>query len=228
MNDRHAPDERGGSTGSPRTEIRPRPLGLSDDAFAQKRPLRGLITKSEVRAVSLYKLGLRRDSIVWDVGAGSGSVALEAAVIASEGTVYAVERDPECVEMLRDNVARLGPANVVVVAGEAPDTLGTLPAPDCVFVGGGGKRLANILEGAAARLNMGGRIVVNLASIERVGRAQTCLDSLGFDVELTMISASRGKALPDGTMRLAAENPVFVITGIVTGTGKGGQDIQDG
>lgn len=190
-----------------------RALGLPDDAFAQKRPLRGLVTKSEVRAVSLYKLGLWRDSIVWDVGAGSGSVALEAAVIASEGTVYAVERDAECVEMLRDNVARLGPANVVVVVGEAPDALDALPAPDCVFVGGGGKGLADILERVARRLNTGGRIVVNLASVERITQAQSSLESVGFDVELTMIGASRGKALPDGTMRLAAENPVFIVTG---------------
>ena len=118
-----------------------RPLGLPDDAFAQKRPVRGLITKSEVRAVSLYKLGLRRNSVVWDVGAGSGSVALEAALIASEGMVYAVERDGECVDMLRHNIANLGPANVVVEAGEAPDALDGLPAPDCVFVGGGGGKL---------------------------------------------------------------------------------------
>ena len=191
---------------------RTRALGLPDNAFAQKRPLRGLITKSEVRAVSLYKLGLRRDSIVWDVGAGSGSVALEAAVIASEGTVYAVERDAECMEMLHDNIERLGPANVVVVSGEAPGALNDLPAPDCVFVGGGGKALGDILERAASRLKAGGRIVVNLAAIERVGQARACLDSLGFEVELTMISASRGKALPDGAIRLAALNPVFIIT----------------
>ena len=189
-----------------------RALGLPDDAFAQKRPLRGLITKSEVRAVSLYKLGLRRNSVVWDIGAGSGSVALEAAVIASDGVVYAIERDAECVEMLRDNIERLGPANVVVVADEAPDALDGLPAPDCVFVGGGGKRLTDILERVSARLNTDGRIVVNLAAIERVSTAQACLGSLGFEVELTMISASRGSALPDGTMRLAALNPVFIVT----------------
>lgn len=217
-------DRGGGSTRSPRTKSRERALGLPDDAFVQKMPLRGLVTKSEVRAVSLYKLGLRRDSIVWDVGAGSGSVALEAAVIASEGTVYAVERDAECVEMLRDNVARLGPANVVVVVGEAPDALDTLPKPDCVFVGGGGKGLADILERVAGRLNTGGRVVVNLASVERVTQAQSCLESVGFDAELTMVSASRGKALPDGTMRLAAENPVFIVTGVNMDI----QDIQDG
>ena len=127
-------------------KVAERPLGLPDDAFAQKRPLRGLITKSEVRAVSLYKLGLRRDSTVWDIGAGSGSVALEAAIIASEGTVYAVERDEECLDMLRRNVAELGPRNVVVVDGEAPDALADLPAPDSVFVGGSGGKLAEILK----------------------------------------------------------------------------------
>ena len=190
-----------------------RPLGLPDDAFAQKRPHRGLITKAEVRAVSLYKLGLRRNSIVWDVGAGSGSVGLEAALIASEGAVYAVERDAECLDMLRLNVEQLGPDNVVVVSGEAPDALDALPTPDCVFVGGSGGRLADILECAASRLKADGRIVVNLASIERVVQTQACLESLGFDAELTMISVSRGKALPDGTMRLEAQNPVFIITG---------------
>ena len=199
-----------------------RPLGLPDDAFAQKRPVRGLITKSEVRAVSLYKLGLRRSSVVWDVGAGSGSVALEAALIASEGTVYAIERDGECVDMMRHNIANLGPSNIVVKAGEAPGALDGLPAPDCVFVGGGGSKLADILECAVSRLKAGGRIVVNLAAIERVPTARACLVALGLDVETTMISASRGSALPDGTTRLAAQNPVFIVTGIDTD----GQDQQ--
>ena len=163
--------------------------------------------------MSLYKLGLRRNSIVWDVGAGSGSVGLEAALIASEGMVYAVERDAECLDMLRLNVEQLGPDNVVVVSGEAPDALDALPAPDCVFVGGSGGRLTDILEYAVSRLTADGRIVVNLASIERIVQTQACLESLGFDAELTMINASRGKALPDGTMRLEAQNPVFIITG---------------
>ena len=205
-------------------KVAERPLGLPDDAFAQKRPLRGLITKSEVRAVSLYKLGLRRDSVVWDVGAGSGSVALEAAVIASDGKVYAVERDAECMEMLRHNVAGLGPRNVNVVKGEAPGALDGLPAPDCVFVGGGGAKLAEILSYVASRLRERGRIVVNLASIERAIQTRSCLNSLGFEVEFTMVSASRGKPLPDGTVRLAAENPVFIVTGANMDV----QDRQDG
>ncbi len=188
-----------------------RALGLPDDAFAQKRPHRGLITKSEVRAVSLYKLGLRRNSVVWDVGAGSGSVALEAAVIAANGAVYAIERDSECLAMLRLNMERLGAANVVLIDGEAPAALGDLPAPDCVFIGGGGVKLPAILECAASRLKADGHIVVNLASIERAAQTHGMLNALGFDAELTMISASRGKPLPDGTMRLAALNPVFIV-----------------
>lgn len=188
-----------------------RPLGLPDEAFAQKRPHRGLITKSEARAVSLYKLGLTRGSIVWDVGAGSGSVALEAALIASDGIVYAVERDAESLAMLRRNLQRLGPANVAVTPGDAPAALADLPPPDCVFVGGGGGRLTAILECAAARLNAEGRIVVNLAAMERALQAHACLTALGFDAELTQISAARAKPLPDGALRLAAQNPVFIL-----------------
>ncbi len=191
--------------------INARPLGLPDDAFAQKRPHRGLITKSEARAVSLYKLGLARGSIVWDVGAGSGSVALEAALIASDGMVYAVERDAESIAMLRRNLQRLGPANVAITPGDAPDALADLPSPDCVFVGGGGGKLTAILECAAARLNADGRIVVNLAAMERALQAHACLTALGLDAELTQISAARGKPLPDGALRLAAQNPVFIV-----------------
>lgn len=190
----------------------PRPLGLPDDAFAQKRPHRGLITKSEARAVSLYRLGLTRGSIVWDVGAGSGSVALEAALIASDGMVYAVERDAESIAMLRRNLRRLGPANVALTHGDAPAALADLPAPDSVFVGGGGGKLTAILECAAARLNADGRIVVNLAAMERALQAHARLTALGFESELTMISAARAKPLPDGALRLAAQNPVFIVS----------------
>lgn len=188
-----------------------RPLGLPDGAFAQKRPHKGLITKSEARAVSLYKLGLARNSIVWDVGAGSGSVALEAALIASDGIVYAVERDAESLAMLCRNLQRLGPANVAVTPGDAPAALADLPSPDCVFVGGGGGKLTAILECAASRLNAEGRIVVNLAAMERALQARACLTALGFDAELTQISAARAKPLPDGALRLAAQNPVFIV-----------------
>lgn len=189
-----------------------RPLGLPDDAFAQRRPDRGMITKSEVRAVALYKLGLRPDSVVWDIGAGSGSVALEAAAIARNGRVYAVERDAESMRMLRENIRRLGPENVAPIRGEAPDALECLPAPDCVFIGGGGAKTPEIIARAAQRLRPGGRVVANFAAMERAIQAHADLTALGFQTDITMISASRAKPLPDGSLRLNALNPVFVVS----------------
>lgn len=189
----------------------PRPLGLPDDAFAQKRPHKGLITKSEARAISLYSLGLTPDSVVWDVGAGSGSVALEAALIAHKGRVYAVERDAESIRHLRCNLQRLGPDNVAIVQGDAPAALDALPDPDCVFVGGGGRKLGVILDYAANHLRPDGRIVANLAAMERALQAYERLQGLGFAAELTMASASRAKPLPDGALRFAALNPVFIV-----------------
>ena len=190
----------------------PRALGLPDSAFEQRKPLRGQSTKREVRAVSLYSLGLRQDSVVWDVGAGSGSVAVEAALIAHRGTVYAIERDEASIGLLRANVDKWGAGNIRVVIGEAPGVLEGLDNPDSVFVGGSGGRLADILEVVARRLNPGGRIVVNLAVLERTQETIDKLKDLGFTTDLTMVNSSQGKEMPDGTTRLEALNPVFVVS----------------
>ena len=188
-----------------------RPLGLPDDAFEQRRPLRGQITKREVRAVSIYLLGLRSDSVVWDIGAGTGSVAIEAGRIARRGSVYAVERDPDSIELLRRNVERLADCNVKIVPGEAPQALEGLPDPDSVFVGGSGGQLAGILDAAITRLKHGGRLVVNLAALERTSEVYRRLRERGMTVELSSINASRGKEMPDGAVRLEALNPVFIV-----------------
>ncbi len=189
-----------------------RPLGLPDDAFEQRRPLKGQITKREVRAVSLYSLGLRRNSVVWDIGAGTGSVSVEAGLIAHEGTVYAVERDQESLELLERNIRRFGCGNVRVVAGEAPAALEALPDPDSVFVGGSGGRLADILTTVAGRLAAGGQVVVNLAALERTQEVYHRLKELEFAVEMVMVNAARGQELGDGTVRLQSLNPVFVVS----------------
>ena len=198
-------------TGDPAAMV-PRALGLPDSAFEQRKPLRGQITKREVRAVSLYSLGLRQDSVVWDVGAGTGSVAVEAAWIAHRGTVYAIERDEASIGLLQANVDKWGSGNIRVVIGEAPGVLGGLDDPDSVFVGGSGGRLADILDAVARRLTSGGRIVVNLAALERTQETINKLKDLGFATELSMVSSSQGKELPDGTTRLEALNPVFVVS----------------
>lgn len=202
-------DHKVDESNSPR--VSDRPFGLPDDAFAQKRPNKGLITKAEVRAVSLYHMRIRRDSVIWDVGAGSGSVALEAAVIAHDGKAYAVERDEESLEIIRRNVANLGPQNVEIVRGEAPDALRGLPTPDSVFVGGSGGHLVDILEYAVSRINASARIVVNLVTIERAVDALNHLRSLGMRTDIITVSASRGKRMPDGGTRLEALNPVFIV-----------------
>ncbi len=192
-------------------------MGLPDDAFEQRRPLQGQITKREVRAVSLYSLGLRPGSVVWDIGAGTGSISVEASIIAREGTVYAVERDEESLPLLRRNVEQWGSKNVHIIAGEAPDALVELPDPDAVFVGGSGGSLAEILDVAIKRLRAGGRIVVNLAALERTNEVYQRFKSSGFVADMVMVNSSRGKDMPDGTVRLEALNPVFVVTALREG-----------
>ena len=189
-----------------------RPFGLPDDAFEQRRPLRGQITKREVRAVSLYLLGIREDSVVWDIGAGTGSIAVEAGLIAHRGCVYAVERDPGSIGLLRRNAETLGGPNVRVVEGEAPEALKTLPDPDSVFIGGSGGHLGSILNAVVWRLNPGGNLVVNLAVLDRTLEAYQHLKESGMAVELTTVNASRGKEMPDGSVRLEALNQVFIVS----------------
>ena len=190
-----------------------RGLGLPDEAFEQRTPLKGQITKREVRAVALYSLGLRADSLVWDIGAGTGSISVEAGLIASQGRVYAIEKDRESLPLLEQNIARWSASNVHMVAGEAPQALADLPSPDSVFIGGSGGNLDVIIDEAAARLNPRGRLVINLAVLERTNAAYHRLKNLGLTTEMVMVHAARGKEMPDDTVRLESLNPVFVLTG---------------
>ena len=214
MTDRNGQDKGTKQHGAAGTKLAKaaRPLGLPDDAFEQRRPLRGQITKREVRAVSLYLLGIREDSVVWDIGAGTGSIAVEAGLIAHRGSVYAVERDPDSIELLRRNVEALGGPNVKVAEGEAPGVLKTLPDPDSVFIGGSGGQLAPILNAVVWRLNPGGSVVVNLAVLDRTLEAYHRLTESGMAVELTSINASRGREMPGGSVRLEALNQVFIVS----------------
>ena len=183
-------------------------LGLPDEAFAHAR---GQITKAEVRSISLARLAPRAGDTVWDVGAGSGSVSIEAAAFCRPGMVYAVERRAEQRACIAENVARFGASNVQLVAGEAPEALVDLPGPDAVFVGGSGGRLTAILASALERLRPGGRLVANLATLEAVHEATTCLRRAELACELVQVSVARGTAIGGGT-RLAALNPVFVLS----------------
>ena len=181
--------------------------GLDDDDFAHRQ---GMLTKSEVRAVALGKLALPPAGVLWDVGAGSGSVAVECAHLSPALRVLAVERDAAEAVRIGANAAAHGVA-VEVVEGEAPACLDGLPAPDRAFVGGGG--LA-VLDAVLARLAPEGRVVATYAALDRAAAAA---DRLG---SLVQVAVSRGQALPDGGVRLAAENPVFVAWGppLLSGT----------
>jgi precorrin-6Y C5,15-methyltransferase (decarboxylating) len=196
-----------------RAEITCRRFGLPDHAFEQRRPLRGQITKSEARAVSLHALGLRIGSIIWDIGAGTGSVAIEAARIAIQGHIYAVDRDDANSHLLEQNVEKYGDGRVSVVIGEAPGVLANLPDPDAAFIGGGGSSLPEILGAVVPRLRPSGRVVANFAAIERANFAYKSLRDAGMSPELTMVTAARGRELPDGALRLESMNPVFVVWG---------------
>jgi precorrin-6Y C5,15-methyltransferase (decarboxylating) len=174
--------------------------GLDDDDFAHRH---GMVTKSEVRAVALGKLALPPAGVLWDVGAGSGSVAVECARLAPALRVVAVERDPADAARIRANAAAHG-VTVEVVEGRAPGCLDGLPTPDRAFVGGGG--LA-VLDAVLARLAPGGRVVATFAALDRAAAAAERLGSL------VQVAVGRGQILPDGGVRLAAENPVFVTWG---------------
>ncbi len=174
--------------------------GLPDSNFAHRD---GMVTKAEVRAVALGKLALPPVGVLWDVGAGSGSVAVECARLSPGLAVYAVERSDDDVVRLRANCS--GFPSVRVVHGDAPAILSDLPDPDRVFVGGGG---LEVLDAALARLRPGGVVVATYAALDRASAAARRLGSL------VQVAVSRGVPIgPDGALRLAAENPVFVCWG---------------
>jgi precorrin-6Y C5,15-methyltransferase (decarboxylating) len=175
--------------------------GLPEERFAHRA---GMITKAEVRAIALGKLDLPQRGVLWDVGAGSGSVAVECARLAPGLQVVAIERDQRDSERIRANAAAHRVA-VEVVVGEAPAALTGLPNPDRVFVGGGG---LDVLDATLARLRPGGTVVATYAALDRAAEGWGRLGSL------VQVAISRGEQIGrHQSVRLAAENPVFVCWG---------------
>lgn len=175
---------------------------LPESAYAHRA---SMITKSEVRALAVARLRPRLGRLVWDIGAGSGSVGVECGLLGA--AVVAVERDPDAAASIRKN-ALAHRVDVRVVTGAAPAALAGLPEPDAVFVGGGGPSvLAAVAEHRPAR------IVATLAAVDRVGPAVALLRTAGYAVDGVQLSAARLADLPGGSIRLAATNPVVVLTG---------------
>ena len=189
---------------------RHRLFGNPDDAFAQTLPKRGLITTAEVRAIALAQLDIRPTSVVWDIGAGSGSVSIEAAQLADQGMVYAIEPEPADVAIIQANAESFGVPNLRPVAGRAPEVLSTLPEPDAVFVGGTGRQVVLVLSAAYAQLATGGRLVVNVATIDGLSTAHETLKRLAGEVQVWNVSIARGIEQMD-RVRFEAVNPSFLL-----------------
>jgi precorrin-6Y C5,15-methyltransferase (decarboxylating) len=195
-------------------EMRGRRLfGNPDDAFLQSQPHRGLLTPAEVRAIALAELDLGAESVFWDVGAGSGSVAIEAAQIAARGTAYAIEMDPEDYQLITANAQRFGVTNLQPILGKAPEAWEKLPAPDAIFVGGTGRSVRRMAELAFERLKPGGRIVVNVSSIDNIAAVRDVLYARAGDAAARMVQISRGVQQLE-RMRFESLNPTFLISAV--------------
>lgn len=189
---------------------RRRIFGSPDDAYMQSRPKRGLLTPSEVRAIALAQMSLNADSIVWDIGAGSGSVAIEAAKIASGGKTFAIEMDAEDHGLIVANSEKFGAANLTPVLGRAPDAWRDLPDPDAVFIGGSGREIARLIEPAFKRLQSGGTLVANVGSMESLSEIHAILQKCAGDVRVWMINIARGTYQLE-RVRFDALNPTFLL-----------------
>ncbi|HEY0715101.1 MAG TPA: precorrin-6y C5,15-methyltransferase (decarboxylating) subunit CbiE [Polyangia bacterium] len=183
---------------------------IPEDAYAKRMPKKGLITKREVRTLSLAALGIGPRSVIWDVGAGSGSIAIEAAMLAREGRAYAIEVDPESVAICGDNLRALGVDNVEVIAGRAPEALLTLEAPNAVFIGGSKGSLEPIIDVAWERLRPGGRLVVNAITLENVNQAYQALRPRDPGLEVSLVQIARAEPLAH-YLRYEALNPIQIF-----------------
>lgn len=186
---------------APPDERRDWTFGIPEEAFYQRQPLKGLITKTEVRVLSLAKLRLRPGNVMWDIGAGSGSVSIEGALLAAR--IWAIEKNKDDCDIIRRNVEKFGTPQVNVVHGMAPAVLAGLPDPDAVFIGGSGGEMGELIHICRERLAAGGRLVINVATLENLGEVPA------DDVTLVQISRTRPIL---NLHRFEALNPVFIAS----------------
>jgi precorrin-6Y C5,15-methyltransferase (decarboxylating) len=201
---------------APIPTVAPRPAAQRPPLFgrpeAEFHHSAGMITKPEVRAVSLSKLRLRPGGVLWDIGAGSGSLTIEAVALVPDLRVFAIEQTAAQRSLLWQNVGRLaGRAHIKVIDGKAPDALEELPDPDAVFIGGSGGSLGDILDVATRRISHDGRVVINLVILERVTEAVAWARAHSIPAEVVQVGVARGTDIV-GYTRLQAENPVTIVT----------------
>jgi len=173
----------------------------------------GLITKSEIRAISLSKLRLAPDHTLWDLGAGSGSISIEASLFTKKGKIFAVEKNPDRIENIKNNRKRFKVRNLKIVQAVLPDGLSRLTRPDRIFIGGGGKDLKSIVTAAAKCLKPDGRIVINTVLIPNLQTVVETLSRLKFETDVIQVQINRTRQMP-WAQRFEAQNPVWIISGM--------------
>ncbi len=186
-------------------------LGIEDEAFIRgKVPM----TKQEIRVLTMAKARISPTDVVWDVGAGTGSMSVEAALLANHGQVYAIERNSEGVKLIEKNKEKFGVRNLTVVEGEAPDALKGLPDCDAAIIGGSGSHLSAILDEISARMKIGGRIVINCITIQTLASALDYLRTHERDFSYEAIQVQINRLQAVGAYDMAkAINPIYVVTG---------------
>ena len=186
------------------------PLGIEDEEFSQRKPDKGLITKKEIRVLSLYALQLKKNSTVWDVGTCTGSMAIEAARLAPEGQVFAIEKNEPDLENCFQNQRKFR-TDLTAIHGKAPQGLETFPDPDAIFIGGTGGEMVDLIQTCCQRLKEGGRIVLNAATIENLYRANEAFAQAGFQTSIMHAQISRSKPILSMN-RFVPLNPIYIIT----------------
>ena len=182
-------------------------MGIDDDEFATAKKL---ITKQEVRAVTLGKLQLQDDLVMWDIGAGSGSVSIEASNLLPNGRIFALEKNPQYLVFIRDNLKKFVARNVMLIETYAPEGLDDLPDPDRIFIGGSGGMLDEIIDAVARRLKPDGRIVLNAVTLDTLTKAVEFLEDHGYTVEVTCVNIAKTRGLTEYKM-FEAHNPVYIV-----------------
>ena len=192
-------------TGHPEIPLK---IGIDDDLYIHQK---GLITKKEVRAVGLAMLSIEDHHVVWDLGAGCGSVGIEASLLSRKGMVISVEKDIKRCETIRKNIKKTGAWTVSVVNSTMPEGLDRLPEPDRIFIGGGLKNDIKILEKAASLLKTGGRLVIHTILLKSLNQASSFFEKMSWPYSITEVTASRSQKLA-GEFYLRSLNPVFIVT----------------
>ncbi len=168
------------------------------------------MTKSAVRAVSIARLELGRESVVYDIGAGTGSVSIEASLRSHDIRVYAVEREIEAIELINKNILKFRADNIEIVAGEAPQALECLPPPTHVFIGGSGRKAFDIID-AVIKKNPKARIVMNAVTLNTCSEVLAVVKRLGLSLETVCVNAAESKKAGESLLMMA-QNPVYIFT----------------